>query len=401
MSLKPLLVLAATVFLTAEVKPGGQAVPETEHARLIQCIEGNTGETEQRVMQVMGSSPADFQSFTWILKQTGAESDPPYLAVHVRAVSYLPEMPELWSEENLLFLDKGADDSVEGVNHNYYLTQMSPAWLKAYEAARGNTLKACEATASTLNNNSICPGNWGTSREEQTALYQEIAPRIMGFVGETGEFYCSGARIEGDRVLTAAHCVEDGEIPKVVWPVEGAGETQVYLASARTLKKDDDLDLALLQLPNSEAAPFFKVAPLKERAGLRSVQTMGHPAGRAWTLMTLPEPISTNVKREPLEKDAYIPSKPLCWDQGLSGAPLLDGDREVVGVVKSQIVDPVVHMAGTAPHQSVINFLATETPRLTAEGATQVCNLERLPGGSILTTDGRIQIAYVDMTSCK
>jgi S1-C subfamily serine protease len=144
---------------------------------------------------------------------------------------------------------------------------------------------------------------------------------------EDGRIFCSGAAIRtrrGPMVLTAAHCVDGVDFVLLAqrgW-YRGRNEGVSNAVGARVQNVDEDLDLALLTLPDA-----LGVRPLD--VGAQPLQgdpviCAGHPSGIGWLANY------GHVSSIQPNESWYMVDCGLA--PGMSGGPVLDANGRVVGV---------------------------------------------------------------------
>lgn len=170
---------------------------------------------------------------------------------------------------------------------------------------------------------------------ESLARYARETTVALVFVDEEGEGhrFCSGVRIAGNRILTAAHCIvayqeETGELCPNIENHRGRQ------SGCDVLAVDGDRDLALLH-SRADQGPSAVLGPLPE-VGAPAL-AVGHPFGLEWT-----------VTFGRISAQRYAGGEhqvPFNWTQydggiapGNSGGPLFDDQGRVVGIASFYII---------------------------------------------------------------
>lgn len=272
----------------------------------------------------------------------------------------------------------------------------------SYEHALHHTAAICALDQTQPSR--VCPGASDPSLlngPKASDIQSELGRSAVLLIDETGRSFCSGTLIEGDRVLTAGHCIPEGKTAiQVAWPTQKSGEVnfdKVYTAVAKVLGSSDDPDLGLLQLPRNAKTTPLAVAATRDLSTW--THSMGNPNGRAWTLMGQGAffPVSELDSSFGSKNQAMLPSKPLCWDSGASGGMVVDEENEIVGVIGAQTL--VVEMPIITDLPAIQAYLASASEQKPFRDAVQVCDMKRTLEG--ITPHGGVYKQTVDMTSCK
>ena len=180
--------------------------------------------------------------------------------------------------------------------------------------------------------------------------YKNSIPIIINSGG-----ICSGALIEKNIILTAAHCVDSnrGRPLYVSWPDQPKANILVKVAY---LSKEHDL--ALIQLPTNSNKKLFSILGIKSplKPG-DAVATIGHPtisnvsAKRNYDLdyvYLLSVGVISKVNEDNLITDTSI-------SPGNSGGPLLSENGKIVGVISRKRVGTAIGNIGVAPNHKIIH----------------------------------------------
>lgn len=139
--------------------------------------------------------------------------------------------------------------------------------MRAFLAAIILLLSACTPVVQTV----------PQPNQEELLLYQTLDATIALISGN--DIYCSGAFIQGDTVLTAAHCIEEKETVQIL---TRQGKRYGY----NVVKRDVAQDLALLTPAVwVNTHPIIGLASEAPSYGDRVV-LVGHPYGMAWSVFT-------------------------------------------------------------------------------------------------------------------
>lgn len=186
----------------------------------------------------------------------------------------------------------------------------------------------------------------------------------------TGPAWCSGAVLDGEgTVLTAYHCVANGQRPQVRTRNGDRYKARVVATSPRR-------DVALLEVPDLAG----KLAPLK----LRDTELvpgevawgLGHPyAPQAEQRDTFAGTLQWSVTRGVVSAvgDRFVQvDTPL--NPGNSGGPVVDGEGRIMGVASRKL--DADNIAFIAPWQAVRDLLVE--PRKRVLGGTLALNVTSL-----------------------
>jgi hypothetical protein len=196
--------------------------------------------------------------------------------------------------------------------------------------------------------------------------------------------------------VTNEHVVRDGGNGPVTLVLNSGTRTQkVYKASV--VRRDKNLDLALLRVDGSVELPVLPLGSDDNLSELQELVTCGFPFG---TALGGPEEgsyptISINTGKITalrLDKDKALARIQLdaALNPGNSGGPVLDGQGKVVGVVVSGIQGAGVNMAVPVSHVSRflarpdLSFTPPEECRLHQEVAFQASAVSILPAAAPL-----------------
>ena len=272
-----------------------------------------------------------------------------------------------------------------------------------YESALQNAAAICEI--GNVKPDYTCVGH--TTEDLNKLQSSWVNSSVLLLDGE-GNIFCSGTVIPEGQILTAGHCTKDlavGGNVNVAWPVEKIGGkanlSKVHYTQAQFTDRGENIDTAILQLPENAKVDSLKVSDASQNPELGGVTyALGHPKSRAWTIMEesgfLPIEADDFTLQSQPGTVSGLPQKPLCWDHGLSGSPVLSEEGKIIGVVMAQT--NVVEMPFITNLSGINSFLSTVTPLPEFEADIQTCSMEKTLIG--LTPNGGIYKQSVDMKSC-
>ncbi len=202
------------------------------------------------------------------------------------------------------------------------------------------------------------------SEKPWSQVYLEVKDRIP-VIFSSGRI-CSGALVEHDQVLTAAHCVATLREVLVFWKED---YSKAYHAVVTSI--DRELDVALLQLPPLDLEPLKLVPPNSLPKIGEDVATIGHPTP------------SQSFEYPPFDKEStYLLSKgiisqsnektlisDLSVSPGNSGGPALNSRGQIIGVVSKKRIDrgvgSIAHLVGPKKVTQFIDKSRIEKTKLT------------------------------------
>lgn len=304
--------------------------------------------------------------------------------------------------------DKKADGELDHAYDTVYNRVIQPGdemlnLQRDYESALQNAAGICEI--GNVKPDYTCEGHLTEGIEK---LQSDWVHSSVLLLDENGNIFCSGTVIPGGQILTAGHCTKDlavGSNVNVAWPVEKIGGkanlSKVHYTQAQFTARGENIDTAILQLPENAKVDSLKVSDDSQSPELGGVTyALGHPKSRAWTIMEESGFLTIEVDDLGLQSQpgtvSGLPQKPLCWDHGLSGSPVLSGEGEIIGVVMAQT--NVVEMPFITNLNGLNSFLSIVSPLPEFEADIQTCSMEKTLTG--LTPNGGIYKQSVDMKSC-
>lgn len=180
-----------------------------------------------------------------------------------------------------------------------------------------------------------------------TQVYQKSVSRIP--VIFSGGSICSGALVQKNLILTAAHCVDRLRPVYVYFKDNPRSEARLVGLAKRQ-------DLALLQVTSPERLEPLPILSANEKSYEgQPIATIGHPVGfsnlRASSVLNsnyvhvMTAGMISRVSDEGLVSDMSV-------SPGNSGGPVLNQKGEVIGVVSSKRVDRFV---------GELNFVSSHT----------------------------------------
>ncbi len=168
---------------------------------------------------------------------------------------------------------------------------------------------------------------------------REMNGKSIGLVMERkGEWrvYCSGVWVGEKEIMTAGHCVEDGE---GVWyvmegDIKGVDEEPGVIRGGRVVEWDGEKDLAVIRVDKSVGHMVAEIGngvEVGERMGI-----IGHVRGLWWTYMEgMVSGVRKNMPSERMPEGIsgveLVQVQAPVW-YGNSGGGLFNGDGEVVGI---------------------------------------------------------------------
>lgn len=202
------------------------------------------------------------------------------------------------------------------------------------------------------------PGARMPPQENEAVLYHMLNSSVaLVDVREDGPFvYCSGVYLEGGKVLTAAHCVEDKDIVLI-------GTFLDYIMSQNEFRRlvvyqiedyDTTQDLALLSLVSGQIPSFHTESKITEWDPYygQKVYLIGNPVSLHFTLTT---GIISFPKRIMDNGQVYTQSEVKLFF-GNSGGPLFAEDGEVIGIA-SFMWSRQSHLGGFTHVDSIREFV--------------------------------------------
>lgn len=185
-------------------------------------------------------------------------------------------------------------------------------------------------------------------------VYEQSKASIPLLISKSG--ICSGALIEKDLILTAAHCVYGLRPVSVTW----SDKLGVY-EPGTTIAMDDEVDLAFVRIQPSSRKTLSLVAKEHSLKVGQSIATIGHPTSPS---MKKKDPgfynedetylLSTGVVSGIAEND-YITD--MSVSPGNSGGPAFNQEGQVVGVVSRKRVGLGVGNIGYVVREAEVHLL--------------------------------------------
>lgn len=192
-------------------------------------------------------------------------------------------------------------------------------------------------------------------------VYQKASAQIPIIV--SGGAICSGALIEKDMIVTAAHCVS------ALHPIFVHFKNHLRI-SAEILVLSKASDLALIKLDSKvNVSPIPLALETEKNIEGTAITTIGHPVGQAnFKIQSVLRSEYTHVMSSGLisrvANEGFVSD--MSVSPGNSGGPVLNIKGEIVGVVSKKRVDRFVGQLNyISSHQSVhrlLNYLKEKGP---------------------------------------
>lgn len=185
--------------------------------------------------------------------------------------------------------------------------------------------------------------------EEPRSIAQAKAATALIVTDDgTGTGFCIGA---GGIFVTNAHVVDAVGVDGELLVVMDSGTPRQKKFTARVIRIDEDVDLAVITVKSKEPLPTLLLGDDSQLVETTEITAFGFPFGNALALEKGGDPsISVNVGHvTSLRKSAANELKLIQIDAqvnpGNSGGPVTNEDREVIGIVASGIQNSGVHFA--------------------------------------------------------
>ncbi|MBS1970331.1 MAG: trypsin-like peptidase domain-containing protein [Bdellovibrionales bacterium] len=215
-------------------------------------------------------------------------------------------------------------------------------------------------------------------------VYQAVKPSIPMIMSSGG--LCSGALIQDDIIVTAAHCVNRFRPVHVTW-----NDNPKIFENARVVRLNTKADVALIQLEKkSERKPLPLLAKGQKLPEGTAIATIGHPSiGEFLSTppfdMDMTYLMSTGIVSG-VTTDDFISD--MSVSPGNSGGPVFNDRGDVVGVVSRKRIDRFVGSIGMSAglnkvYELLENHNAHKGPEPTWRNAS---------------SSGKIYIAYSGQT---
>ncbi|MFN9067480.1 MAG: serine protease, partial [Bdellovibrionales bacterium] len=154
----------------------------------------------------------------------------------------------------------------------------------------------------------------------------------------SGGSVCSGALIQSDVILTAAHCVDNMRLITVFFINKNWEKFE-----AERIQMDSSSDLALLRIGSAAQRPLIKILPrIQFIFEGQSIATIGHPVVpsqfniRSLLNSDYVHVISSGVVSKVSTK-GFVSD--MSVSPGNSGGPVFNSDGHLIGVVSKKRVD--------------------------------------------------------------
>ena len=344
----------------------------SEMEQLVECIQSKSKKGHLEVMQQSRRDQAE--SFEWELEQKG-----------IKLNATLQSRTEAGLSQNVFKVgDADLDGKLDLVPKQ---KEPTPEEQSLFNRAVNESLKVCKTPQK--RESRVCPGLWTLDKNEIGELAEGTVQKIVALTYEDGQIACTGAVLEGDRVLTAEHCIEEGAKPRVAIPLDPAAY-QVKVVHATVTSTNETLDLALLQLPKGSTTHAFNLA--KEESTEEMSYMIGHGNQYGWVISTFPQPNRTGDALFDARSRTFSYPPALCVDPGASGGPQMNEAGELTGVFKHFAPDPDFKWSSVfTPIDAVHGFLkrAEKSEVKFPENESKTCVVGHVASEAILKPKGR------------